>query len=127
MQTKRELFGHLPEVMAFTLDPEIKRKWLEALRGGEYRQAKGGLFVHKPEAKKMCCIGVLGDVQGVPWDKVAEIATNSIQLIGERWHEDTGELKYNAGIPNAIRDQLAVWNDGDKSFANIADWIEENL
>ena len=36
---------------------EIKRKWLAALEGGEYKQASDQLY--NPDTKGFCCLGVL--------------------------------------------------------------------
>jgi len=41
------------------MNPEIKKKWVTALRSGEYKQAKNALYV-KDEG--MCCLGVLCDI-----------------------------------------------------------------
>jgi hypothetical protein len=43
------------------MNPELKQKWLAALRSGEYKQARGYL---KTEFG-YCCLGVLCDVSGL--------------------------------------------------------------
>lgn len=40
------------------MNPAIKRKWVDALRSGEYEQGRGGLRHHD----KYCCLGVLTDL-----------------------------------------------------------------
>lgn len=40
------------------MKPEIKQKWVEALRSGEYIQGKCVLYA----GKKFCCLGVLCDL-----------------------------------------------------------------
>ena len=37
------------------MNPEIKAKWVAALRSGEYKQAKGQLRI----GNSFCCLGVL--------------------------------------------------------------------
>jgi len=44
------------------MDPELKQKWLDALRGGDYAQHRGELF---DGTSGFCCLGVLADVAGV--------------------------------------------------------------
>ncbi len=41
------------------MNPEVKVKWLEALRSGEYRQTKGTL---RRPGDRFCCLGVLSDL-----------------------------------------------------------------
>jgi hypothetical protein len=90
------------------MDPEIKAKWVEALRSGKYQQEFGGLG----KGTKLCCLGVLSVVvQGrpcvLPW---SEMVPNHGALI---------ELNDGPMIDREFR--------GDKSFAEIADYIEANL
>lgn len=51
------------------MKPEIKQKWLEALRSGKYHQAVGQL---KTTYGSFCCLGVLCDLHaketGGKWD-----------------------------------------------------------
>jgi hypothetical protein len=43
------------------MDQKIKKKWIEALRSGEYEQTHGQLS----HDNKFCCLGVLMCVQGI--------------------------------------------------------------
>lgn len=45
------------------LDPEVKAKWVEALRSGRYKQ---GQHVLQTPDGKFCCLGVYCDIAGVP-------------------------------------------------------------
>lgn len=53
-----------------TMNPQIKQKWIDALRSGEYVQGYGQL---RSEDNKFCCLGVLGDIYSkekrVEWEK----------------------------------------------------------
>ena len=52
---------------------EIKAKWLEALRGGEYKQGQGRLVKETAVGPTYCCLGVLCDLaqqEGVVEQKV---------------------------------------------------------
>ena len=44
------------------MTPELKTKWIEALRSGKYEQGKHYLKVNG----KFCCLGVLCEVMEVP-------------------------------------------------------------
>lgn len=89
--------------MGLTLDPEIGRPWIAALRGGEYRQARGTMYMRFPGGTwSNCALGVLAraidrrDVEG---------------LIGKR-----------------LMAEVIVRNDDKReSFAEIADWLETLL
>ena len=104
------------------MDPKIKRKWVKALRSGNYHQGQMQLC----RGGKHCCLGVLVE-----------------EMYGEAiWEEDgDGDLTYKGEATNLAASDLAQinlsWNvanylmkmnDTDcKSFSEIADFIEENL
>ena len=45
------------------MNPEVKKLWVEALRGGKYVQGKGKLhYISKDGQEKFCCLGVLCDL-----------------------------------------------------------------
>ena len=48
------------------MNPEVKRKWVEALRSGQYEQLKESLYDGKKGDVTLCCaLGVLNDVSGL--------------------------------------------------------------
>lgn len=98
------------------MDPELKAKWVAALRSGEYKQTGGHLRYCdlNGNPKGYCCLGVLCDVMDPEgW--------------GARFHDD------DAGLPEpsmvgAHQPTLIDMNDREgRSFAEIADFIEKNL
>lgn len=92
------------------MDAEIKRKWVEALRSGEYQQGRGSLV---PDDDSLCCIGV-GFCVALPSENV-----------GASWTDDAAE---RIGLTATQRDYLVRLNDEwKKSFAEIADYIDANL
>lgn len=121
---------------------ELKQKWLEALRGGEIKQAQGVL---RDENNAMCCLGVLLDVydhEGWRTDTALapvarkpcyphELATDEHDYISCEFREaarldflverEGGEGSVYVGH------RLAKMNDDGKSFQEIADWIEANI
>lgn len=108
------------------MDPVIKQKWVAALRSGQYTQGIGQLRVHNKttDAVSFCCLGVLCDLQGHEW-------TDENSVCGEPdW-----EIQEKVSIPPSAISLLINMNDEgahnlpptNKSFKEIADYIEANL
>ncbi len=103
------------------MNADIKGKWLQALRGGKYKQRRHGLR----EDGGYCCLGVLCDI----------VAPDEWKP--ESWGEysHAGEMLYpgaavagEAELREVATRHLMFMNDAeDESFATIADWIEANL
>lgn len=128
------------------LVPEIKERWLTALRSGKYKQGAGALRV----GDKYCCLGVLcqllaeeayipvsssgvtGEDGGIvvydgtttlPSSLTVAIAfgANVVRAGGENWNV------YDPRSPSHYMTSLAQLNDSGMSFAEIADVIEEQF
>ena len=106
------------------MHPEIKRQWCEALRSGEYEQARGQLCGH---AGKMCCLGVAYDaVLGDAWEwdehrwEWRPVNQTEYTILLSSW-------RALLGISIFEHDALVAMNDDGRTFAEIADYIEENL
>ena len=109
------------------MNPEIKDRWVAALRSGEYKQGTGRL---RRVNDTFCCLGVLCDLlDSDQWEPHADYYSH-------------GGLSYMNIPSNELREQVGLhpddvnilWklNDGwggetPKSFEEIADYIEENL
>lgn len=104
------------------MKPGIKKRWVAALRSGDYRQARGAL---KRGKYAHCCLGVLCDI--------------APKSVGE-WRGHTfvsGGVKDAAMLPPGVQawagldadatHGLASKNDLGVSFEQIADYIEANL
>lgn len=110
-----QTFGEeVPE--GFKMDPELKAKWLDALRSGNYKQARGQLAI----GGGFCCLGVLNEIGG--FDNPAAAG----RLRDLRADPDPSLCPFIA-IPGKTQMNLAIKNDSYWSFEQIADWIEENL
>lgn len=100
------------------MSSDIKLRWLDALRSGNYRQAQGALQrTFSPYTKYdvgYCCLGVLADIQGCDWD-MQHLATSRVPE------------KYSAGLKIEEQEKLATMNDNGKTFSEIADYVEENF
>ena len=106
------------------MNEELKIKWLAALRSEDYTQGKDYLCKNN----KFCCLGVLCDViDSSKWVKsmftpgafgyIDPICMGGLPVhIGEKFN-----------INSVMQFQLSSMNDNGYSFAEIADFIEENL
>jgi hypothetical protein len=127
------------------MNPEVKAKWLAALRSGEYSQTADKL--RDTGSGGYCCLGVLCDLyakerMGGKWI-VSHLAANDGEdeepsYAVAQW---AGLEKANPEItlPNEWRTQISVMNDGGiaysggngriepHTFAQIADVIESQL
>lgn len=100
------------------MNPEVKQKWLKALRSGEYEQAVHWLRVDT----SYCCLGVLTHIYEPTHESLFNCACPENEIC--EW----------AGLPFSedsegqnVTSELMTMNDSGKSFDEIADWIEENL
>lgn len=113
------------------MDAKLKRKWLKALRSGEYRQGRGQLVTG--DGKNFCCLGVLADVMGCEWQESEMDCDSSLVPIlpkdrrplaprGEDWLSAK-----KTGLSHKKQEQLAGMNDEGASFKQIASFIEAAL
>lgn len=130
------------------MNPDVKTKWLAALRSGEYEQTDGMLLKVTGERKQHCCLGVLCELavaEGViPPARLVENwdGTQKIGQFGDRLEEGTlpAEVSEWSGVDDyghyaAVVDEdgieytpfLTEINDEGASFAEIADIIEANF
>ena len=87
---------------------ELKEKWVEALRSGEYKQGLGVLQV----GGRFCCLGVL--------EMVADGNVECSAMPSPEWLRNHGVL--------ALDLQLVSMNDTlGSSFREIADYIEKEV
>lgn len=132
------------------MNPEIKKKWVDALRSGDYKQTEGTL--QKDDA--FCCLGVLCDIaekEGIVKAQEADRSIAGSKLVGYQT-EGAGYWEYDI-LPYSVArwaglDQrnptvtvsepsnkeytatyiLSDLNDDFKwDFSKIADVIEEQL
>lgn len=118
------------------MDNELKVKWVDALRSGNYVQGQQALC----NGGNFCCLGVLCEVAGVPSFGGKEQYSSYIyyQIDSSRYAStslDAGDFDLTQSQIN----KLIEMNDGDGvidgceepikrySFIEIADYIEKNL
>lgn len=127
-----------------TMNPVIKKKWVKALRSGEYEQGQNKLLERTNEGDKFCCLGVLCNIyaQEHPGTGFKEEKDGSLT-----WYFNETDVLLPkdvakwADLDKDIRlyevseydrkdteDLLAYLNDDkEMNFNQIADWIDENL
>jgi hypothetical protein len=93
------------------LDPEVKARWLEALRSGQYKQGHDALEYQG----RYCCLGVLNAVcPQIPRDPGDDEYLD--EVIAESF-----------GLTADQQRTLASINDDGREFTYIADYIEKHL
>jgi hypothetical protein len=106
-----------------TLDPDLKARWVEALRSGKYKQGKGALEKYNCN----CCLGVLARVENVP---VLDEDHQEKHFVFTE-DEKNGQIMYPpqnwCGLDDATIYALADLNDSGYTFDQIAKLIEEKL
>ena len=114
----------------------IMKKWVAALRSGEYRQTTGSLTVISgAEDRGFCCLGVLTDLCAKNFDLPLEELLSLKKDGGicgdvEKWSgmvSAFGDLPKMASAEYSVKHKsLADLNDAGAGFSRIADVIEEN-
>ena len=104
------------------MNKQLKTKWLEALRSGEYDQGVGHYVTAGKEYDSFCCLGVLCDIQDAVWDMNGY--NNAYDL-------DVKTMVGDAHVPNGPdwsgQNGLATMNDSGDSFNKIAKYIERHF
>lgn len=114
------------------MTPELKARWVEALRSGEYKQGKGALKGQDHcGTMRYCCLGVLAEVAGMRGIRDHEWGDDTKFVATYRFGGSSAMLSSDhlasmrLAEPTAVR--LAQMNDGGDSFDKIADKIEADL
>lgn len=120
------------------MNPEIKQKWIDALRSGEYKQ---GQFCLCSEADigqyAYCCLGVLAKVLEDDFKigkldvtkKDGELDFNDLDVrTTYSFFEFLPQFQSGAvGLGSEDQATLADMNDNGITFNEIADYIEEKF
>lgn len=102
----------------------MRDKWCKALRSGDYPQGRYHLCIDG----KYCCLGVLCELNLDKVEKVrADNCYNDYLYNGSNGFlpkplSEAGDINYNGWQTTVMN-----MNDNGVSFAEIADWIEENV
>ncbi len=110
----------------------VKKRWIKALRSGEYKQTK--CLLHKVDGS-MCCLGVLCDIElDEYWEPICKLGSDggeeSVVCYTMRGRSEMlpSEFSHKIGLLDPEAEELTTMNDvRDKSFEEIADYIEKEL
>jgi hypothetical protein len=114
--------------MTITIDvTTAKKRWLKALRSGDYKQGKYKLY--NQDTKAYCCLGVLCEVlelKAEDWKQphLGRLPKEACELMGLDDLASFSSRKINKEIPTSYRN-LIYLNDLGISFDHIADVIEK--
>lgn len=132
------------------MNPDIKKDWIEALRSGEFKQAKATLKGYAYDDKGnvagagYCCLGVLAHVVKEKHPDLIPPRLRIVEGEGCLYIEDVvsdkrtsgylyDPLRSAIGLDNRLVDDLIDMNDGNTergvepcSFNAIADRIEKD-
>jgi hypothetical protein len=94
------------------MDAQLKAKWIEALRSGEFEQCHGRLTRNGA----FCCLGVLAKIAGHPLDNESSYDRLCVAISA-----DVHERQRHKG-------RLVRMNDDERAtFPKIAEYIETNI
>jgi hypothetical protein len=125
------------------MNPDVKIKWLEALRSGKYQQGR----LRLKRGHSYCCLGVLCDLRGNQWDvndrypsgnykessllppEVAEWAgfPMNIDSPAISYKLVAGDKRLLPGYKESESISLSILNDSGFTFQEIANLIERYL
>ncbi len=112
------------------MNPEVKARWVAALRSGEYKQATGVL---RRGGKSFCCLGVLCDLHSEFAGQWSD--NNGYEYMGKVSVLPKPVMEY-AHLPSAWGAFVSIdgrelalteHNDLGRTFEEIAKAIEEQL
>lgn len=127
------------------MDSAVKTKWLEALRSGEYKQAR---YMLRSCSGGFCCLGVLSDLYrkevGGSWEwdynqdsaysivheDPEDFGATQIPVCIVEWaglEDRNPEVHVAVGDSDFVPTTLAELNDEGKGFEYIADVIDHQL
>lgn len=108
------------------LKPEIKEKWVDALRSGEFKQ-RDKFLGPTPGCDGYCCLGVLQMVVDGEVEMEVVAGTERSGRFPARDFIEKVSLIGNTTAVSIKFTHLAERNDGGEPFLEIADYIEAYL
>lgn len=99
----------------------LRKKWLDALRSGKYKQGSGTLY--NPDTKAFCCLGVL-EHQAMDGQVEADLGGRNTHFEGvpsEQFYANYGMESFHC---SPLEADLIRMNDTGESFEAIADKIQ---
>lgn len=107
------------------LNQKFKRKWITALRSGDYEQGEG--YLKTGGEQQYCCLGVACKIAGI---RACDISNKSLPSELSQTLQAKLPPFFRTDDDNDHHEMittLAEMNDDGSTFEEIADYIEENL
>lgn len=107
----------MSEAGTFKLKPEIKQKWVEALRSGKYMQGTERMAYEAGDGQmSYCCLGVLGklfcDDIGKDFEEYLDISDNEVPAMTPEFQEWSGLSVTESMISKAQNAYLHTSEEG---------------
>lgn len=105
-----------------------KRKWLDALKSGEYTKKKGQL--RAKTGKRMCCLGVLCDIHPeVRWEEGWSPISSTMARYGNDWGDVVLPWSFRRDLDITDKQEgiLANLNDEYKGWTKVVEYIKNNM
>ena len=117
-------FSELTRYVTTPIDPDVKERWVKALRSGKYEQGRGGLCtIDENGVQCFCCHGVLADMEiSEPW-VYSEHESFVMEKDGSS-HVLSEAYQARIGMDVRVHNLLAQGNDDGIDFPTIARAIE---
>ena len=108
------------------MDEKLKKRWVKALRSGEYEQGRGQL---RTWDGRFCCLGVLCNlIDNTAWDPISHKWKDRELSLTDTGKAPLYDMLDELDMSREAHEYLINMNDDQEaSFKEIADWIEENL
>jgi hypothetical protein len=100
------------------MNKQLKSAWIKALRSGEYEQGKRQM---ETKHGSLCCLAVLCRVAKVEYPR------DAFDLDNEKLQEFRDECCLGDNFCGIQAQLIDLNDDQNKSFPEIADWIEANV
>jgi len=104
------------------MTPELKDRWLDALKSGEYEQTTGSLMTEHDDfqGESYCCLGVLLDIEGC------------LNVYGDNdlYHSKgmpTEKFLNQVGLDSDYAELLSISNDAHNDFDYVIKMIEKEV
>ena len=107
------------------MEPELKERWLVALKSGEYKKGKH-LLNHDSE---LCCLGVLCEILELP-KRLISNRDNQFEYIYEEegmFVTLSSSLLQKLNMSSTIESRLSATNDQTETFKEVIKLIEESV
>jgi hypothetical protein len=112
------------------MNQEIKKRWVSALKSGDYKQGKSEL---RPTVDSFCCLGVLCDLYLNDTKNEWNSTSSSYHPYGiydeytDSYEYEILPIELEKRSPDVENKDLIVLNDSGYNFNDIADLIEKHL